>query len=208
VSAIVTLHGVEKRYGHQRVLTVESLILGAGERVVISGTNGSGKSTLLRLLGGVSSPDRGRVIRGDTIAHGRLGYVPQSGGLYSDLTLRENLSLRRRLWRRPAAEPEARWYIGELGLGPLLDKMPPELSGGFQRLATVAAALHADPDWLLLDEPFYGVDATRRSRLIEGLLELAKSLAMLVVAAPTADELPDATLTISVEQGLVQCVGH
>jgi ABC-type multidrug transport system ATPase subunit len=190
VSVAIALERVEKRYGRQRVLTVESLALEAGNRVLITGANGSGKSTLLRLLAGVAFADRGRIIRGSVLARARLGYVPQSGGLYGELSVRENLALRRRLWRRPPASPEAPWYVTELGLADLLDKTPAELSGGFQRLATVAAALHGDPDWLALDEPFYGVDAERRARLLAGLLARAPMPTLLVVAAPSATSSP------------------
>lgn len=200
--SLIELEQVEKRYGGERVLAVESLALGAGERVLIIGANGSGKSTLLRLLAGVSRPDRGRVRR--NLSAATLAYVPQSGGLYSELSMRENLALRRRLWNRIPMPPESAWYIHDLGLEPLLDKTPTELSGGFQRLAAVAAALHVEPDWLLLDEPFYGLDSERRDRLVAGLRELAGSLGLLVITAPGPGEFPDVTQTLGMESGQVQ----
>jgi len=204
VSTALGLEGVEKSYGRRRVLSVDALSLEAGDRVLIAGTNGSGKSTLLRLIAGVASPDRGRIIRSAALA-GKLGYVPQSGGLYGELSIRENLKLRRLLWRLPPSAPEGMWYVEGLGLHELLDRTPAELSGGFQRLAAVAAALHAEPDWLLLDEPFSGVDAGRRARLVEGLLNVGKTMPLLVVTAPAADEFPEPTLIVEVESGSIRC---
>lgn len=201
----IHLAGVEKRYGRHRVLVVESLTLPLGGCVIVTGMNGSGKSTLLRLVAGVSVPERGLVRREPALARLGLGYVPQAGGLYDELTVRENLALRRRLWRLPAAEVTESWYVDALGLAPFLDKTPGQLSGGFQRLATVAAALHVDPEWLLLDEPFYSVDATRRTILAEKLAGLADRLALLIIAAPAADDFPRATTVIKVDEGRVTC---
>ena len=198
---LIELDHVEKRYGRERVVAVESLVLNLGECVLITGANGSGKSTLLRLLAGVSRPDRGRVRRSPSAT---LGYVPQSGGLYPELSIRANLELRRRLWNRDPMQPESAWYIRDLGLDSLLAKTPSELSGGFYRLAAVAAALHAEPEWLFLDEPFSGLDPERRKRLNAGLQDLAASLDLLVISAPNLGELEGATRTLRMESGQLQ----
>jgi ABC-type multidrug transport system ATPase subunit len=200
---VIEAEGVEKQYGGERVLTVDALRLAHGERVLITGGNGSGKSTLLRLLAGVARPDRGRVRRAVTLDRAALGYVPQSGGLYTELSLEENLALRRRLWGLRVTRPADAWYVRDVGLAPLLGKPAGQLSGGFQRLATVAAALHVEPGWLLLDEPFYGLDADRREVLIRGLAAACRDLQLLVIAGPMLDEFPDPTTIISLESGRV-----
>ena len=202
IAHLIELEHVEKHYGRERVVAIESLALDFGERVVITGLNGSGKSTLLRLLAGVSQPNRGLVRRNPALDQASLGYVPQSGGLYTELSIRANLAQRRRLWNLPETAPESAWYVQDLGLEPLLDKTPAELSGGFQRLAAVATALHVEPSWLLLDEPFYGLDKGRRDILEERLRHLCNNLVLFVVTAPSV-EFTDAARVVRMENGRV-----
>jgi iron(III) transport system ATP-binding protein len=195
---------VEKRYTRERVVHVGHFELHEDDRVLVTGSNGSGKSTLLRLIAGISRVDSGQIIRGGRILKGGLGYVPQSGGLYPEVTVRENLAIRRRLWRRPQLAPDSCWYVREMGLTDFLDKLPAELSGGTQRVATIAAALHVDPDWLLFDEPFYGLDAERRKILREHLERIATQFACLMITSPGENDIPEANRTIHIEKGEVR----
>lgn len=198
---LVVLHDVRKSYGRARVLTIEHLVLQPGRSVLIHGANGSGKSTLLRVLAGISQPDAGRVERAPAIAQGRLGFLPQSGGLYGELSVRANLRLRRRIFGLPDVPLRDAWYLDALDLGPSLDKKVAQLSGGFQRLAAIAATLHIEPDWLLLDEPFNGVDHPRRQVLRERLGEIMGRVALFVVAAPTVEDMLELGATIRVSKG-------
>ena len=200
----ITMRGVEKRYGRSRAVRVESLALARGESVVLAGSNGSGKSTLLRLLAGISIPDCGSVRHAAWLQRAPLGYVPQSGGLYPELSLRDNLLLRRQLYGLAPVIQARAWYVGDLGLADLLHKRFGDLSGGFQRLACVSAALHVEPRWLVMDEPFSGVDAERRAILSDRLAALAETLELLVIATPGPEEALDAARIIRVSQGEVQ----
>ena len=152
---LIDVRELRKAYDRQTVVDVERLRLDAGERVLIAGRNGSGKSTLLRLLSGAAIADGGRVTTAPNLRAGRVGYVPQSAGLYADLSVRRNLALRRALYGCPPLDVEsadAAWYVDDLALTPVLDRRVGELSGGYQRLAAVAAALHVEPSWLLFDD--------------------------------------------------------
>ena len=119
---LITLTGVTKRYGREQIMDIHSLAFERGDKVLLTGNNGSGKSTLLRLIGGVSTVTSGKVWRAPSLRDGGVGYVPQSGGLYGELTVRANLALRRRLWDKPEINPEPQPYIQCLGLEGVLDK--------------------------------------------------------------------------------------
>jgi ABC-type multidrug transport system ATPase subunit len=202
---LIRLEGVEKRYGRQSVLRIDDLTIHDGDRIVLSGPNGSGKSTLLKVLGGIAPADRGRVWRAPELRREILGFVPQQGGLYGDLTVADNLRVLRGLNGMVPTDPRERPYVRELGLTPLLAKRFAELSGGYQRLATVAAALHVDPGWILLDEPLSGVDGRHVEVLLAELDRVDRVLRLLVVAAPTRVALPSANRFIEIDEGRIRC---
>jgi ABC-type multidrug transport system ATPase subunit len=200
-TAILTLSDIRKSYQRQPAVEIAALTFHEGERVLISGSNGSGKSTLLRALAGVARLDAGRIERDASLRRGRVGFVPQSGGLWPESTLRRNLALRRQVYGRPPADPAAAWYVNDLGLLSVLDHRVGELSGGYQRLAGFAAALSVDPDWLLLDEPFDGLDDARRECVLDGLRRVAGSQRLIVIAGPRTEEWPDATRIVRLREG-------
>lgn len=203
-AALLRLQGVEKHYGHQKVLKIGELSLPARRSILLHGRNASGKSTLLRIVGGISTADEGSVWRHPVLEHRRLGFLPQAGGLYADLTLEQNLGLRRRLFDLPEINLHELWYIDELGLVPFLDRQVAQLSGGFTRLAAMAATLHGEPDWLLLDEPLSGVDDRARQVLKKRLKALAGRLDLLIMAAPSIDQDLGADLRVEIKGGQIQ----
>lgn len=201
---LVRMEGVEKRYGRESILRVETLKIHAGDRIMLCGRNGSGKSTLLRLLAGVVPHDRGRVWFADDLRRATPGVVPQHGGLYGDLSLSDNLRLRRGVHGLGPADPLQRRYLRTLGLTSLMTKRFAELSGGYQRLAAIAAALHVDPGWLLLDEPFSGVDERHAETVLAELERIERNLQLVVLAAPTRVALPSANRWIELEEGRIR----
>ena len=133
-----------------------------GARACLLGPNGAGKSTSIRLLQSALTPTAGHVsLLGVDVNHGdyfaarrRTGIVPQGPGMYTDISVAEYLDLARQLYGRgDVARLEE-----VLELGPHRDKMLAQLSGGYQRRIVLAAALVAEPDVLLLDEPTVGLD--------------------------------------------------
>ena len=183
--ALVQFENAEKVYGASRALLVESLTLYEGERVTLFGANGSGKSTLLKLMAGITTVDRGKVGFLRNFRWTRIAYVPQAGGVYPELSVRDNLDMRRRLFGLKPVPPAKSSVVDALSLGDVIEKRISELSGGYQRLVSLAAALQTEPDWLLLDEPFAGVDAEKRAvldYLLEG--ELTSDLSLLVECSP------------------------
>ena len=145
----------------------------AGRYAVLMGRTGCGKTTLLEIICGLRTPRSGRVIIGDhdvthelPAARG-VGYVPQDGALFPTFTVREQLGFALRLRRRPAAEIAARvaQLADELGVTPLLDRLPQNLSGGERQRVALGRALAAKPKVLLLDEPLSALDEELRDDL-------------------------------------------
>lgn len=161
----LAFEGATKRFG-SRTLALDNVTWSVpiGARACLLGPNGAGKSTCIRLLQGALAPTAGRVallgadVTGDPrtylSARRRTGIVPQGPGMYTDLTVAEYLQLARRLYRRG----DVQRLEDLLDLGPHRDKALAQLSGGYQRRVVLAAALLAEPELLLLDEPTVGLD--------------------------------------------------
>lgn len=141
------------------------------------GRSGSGKTTLLKLAAGLLLPDQGSVRIDGTTLEGpgsRIGFVFQQPTLLDWLSVLDNVLLPLSLKRRPNAQERerARGLLDLVGLGPLADRHPGQLSGGQQSRVAVARALITQPDLLLLDEPFAALDALTREELQDDLLAL------------------------------------
>lgn len=174
-----------KVFGSTVALWRIDLSLRTGEPLAIRGPNGSGKSTLLRLLAGVMSPTAGAV----TIESApgapppRIAYMGHSTHLFGALTPAENVHLAARLARR-WDDPE-RW-LDELGVSAFAHRRCQDLSAGIQRRVALARALATEPDLLLLDEPFVGLDERAAGRVEQVLGQTAASGAMLAFASHDA----------------------
>jgi ABC-type multidrug transport system ATPase subunit len=146
---------VAKRYGHTTILEAVNLTVEAGEIVALTGENGAGKTTLMRICAGLIAPDRGTVRVG-----GRIGYCPQSPGLFDLLTADEHLVMFGRGAGLSRAESiqRGRAILAEFDY-PVADRIVThELSGGTRQKLNLALALLTDPRILLLDEPYQGFD--------------------------------------------------
>jgi osmoprotectant transport system ATP-binding protein len=168
-----------RRFGAVTALDGVSLEVRRGECVALVGESGSGKTTLLRCFNLLVRPDSGTVrVSGRELAPGqavelrrRMGYVPQHGGLLPHWTVLRNAALVPRL---RGADPSQVRALGEralerVGLDPseLGARWPRSLSGGQRQRVALARALAADPEVILLDEPFGALDAITRGELQE-----------------------------------------
>ena len=204
-SSLIRLAQVEKWYGARKVLAVDDLTLCEGDRIMLRGRNGSGKSTLLKVIARVTPPTRGSV---RWTADARLqttGYAAQAGGLYPDLTLAENLTVRSRLHGASESSDRVRGLADDLGLTSCLGRRIAELSGGFQRLSSIACALATNATCLILDEPFSGLESRHMDRVRTCLASLAPSPKILIVASPESEEISDGTRHLHMEDGRVLC---
>jgi NitT/TauT family transport system ATP-binding protein len=146
--------------------------LAPGAFVSLLGPSGCGKSTVLRLIAGLDESSSGRVLWQH--GPGRLAFVFQEPTLMDWLTAARNVALPLELsgTDRRAAEAEARRVLAQVDLADFAEAMPRELSGGMRMRVSIARALAARPDVLLMDEPFAALDELTRNRLNDDLLSL------------------------------------
>ena len=170
--------GATRRFGELLAVDGVDLAVAAGEVVGLIGANGSGKTTLIRMLLGLLVPTAGRVrLFGEPPSRqtrARLGYVPQSLGLYEDLTVAENMAF-------SAAAYGSQHAVLEGELAGARDVLVRELPLGLRRRAAFAIALGHHPDLLVLDEPTSGVDPLQRARLWETIRASAEQGAGVLV---------------------------
>lgn len=173
--------GVSKSFGAgaQPVLSDINMQIKQGEFVAIVGFSGSGKSTLISLIAGLQQADEGEVLcNGKPVAGPGpdRGVVFQNYSLMPWMTVRQNVALSvDQVFRHASkAERNARVekYIDMVNLTPAMDKRPSELSGGMRQRVSVARALAASPDILLLDEPLSALDALTRSKLQDEIIRI------------------------------------
>jgi len=202
---VLEARALVKRFGSVRALDGVDLRVLRGETVALVGESGSGKSTLLQSFNALVVPDAGEVRVEDEPVAGmdpvalrrRMGYVPQEGGLLPHWTVLRNVALVPGLLGLPDTRERALAALDRVGLdaGVYGARHPRTLSGGQRQRVALARALAADPDVVLLDEPFGALDALSRGEILEvfrGALREGAVTAVLVthdlrVAAALAD---------------------
>ncbi len=161
--------GLRKSYHGKEVVKGISLVLNEGEIVGLLGPNGAGKTTTFFMIVGNIKPDSGRLfIDQREVTHmpmymrarQGLGFLPQEPSIFRKLTVRDNLRAVLELRGLPREEIEQRTEqtLEEFGLKEIAHKQATELSGGQRRRTEIARAIVLQPRFLLLDEPFAGID--------------------------------------------------
>jgi osmoprotectant transport system ATP-binding protein len=191
---MIRLQGVGKTYPGGTVAVRElDLDVPRGELVTLVGPSGCGKSTTLKMINRLIEPTTGRIeLDGEDVTHinpvklrQRIGYVIQQIGLFPHQTVRANVATLPRLlgWDRKKTNARVDELLDTMGLDPaqFASRYPAQLSGGQRQRVGVARALAADPDVLLMDEPFGAVDPVVRTRLQDQFLAIQADLAKTVV---------------------------
>ena len=161
--------GLTKSYGGRTVVRGVNLDVASGEIVGLLGPNGAGKTTTFYMTVGLTAPDSGRVeldsrdVTGDPMyvrARKGIGYLPQEASIFRGLTVEQNILAILETMGLEAAERRARLraLLAELNLTPLAQAPAHTLSGGERRRAEITRALVMAPKFMLLDEPFAGID--------------------------------------------------
>ena len=162
-------HGLAKRFGNKVVVSDVSIAVRRGEAVGLLGPNGAGKTTVFTIIMGLVPPDAGEVrLDGHAITRlplferGRLGvgYLPQEASIFRGLSVKGNILAVLETQKLTRAERAARLkgLLDEFGITHLADTNAQALSGGERRRTEIARAVAGDPVFILLDEPFAGVD--------------------------------------------------
>jgi osmoprotectant transport system ATP-binding protein len=185
---MVELKNVGFAVGDLRILEDLNLQINEGEIVILLGESGCGKTTTLKLINRLIEPTSGEVLvenkkttEWDAIKLRRkIGYVLQEGGLFPHFTVERNVALVPELenWEKEKIYKRVSELLELVGLNPakFSERFPHELSGGQRQRVGVARALAANPDLLLLDEPFGALDAITRTNLQKEFAALVREL--------------------------------
>lgn len=188
-SNVITLRGLTKSFGSNKVLEDFELDLARNENLVVLGRSGSGKSVLIKCIIGLLVPDRGyiEVLGRDILSLDKesldqvrikIGFLFQSNALYDSMTVRENLEFPMRRHSINLTEADAQERIEEVlnnvGLIHSIDMMPSELSGGMMKRIALARTMILKPDIILYDEPTAGLDPITGKEIISLIMDIKK----------------------------------
>ncbi len=221
--ALIEVKNLSFNRGERIIYDNVSLQIRRGQITAIMGPSGTGKTTLLRLIGGQLSPDSGEVmLDGKNIAsmsrnelfaaRARMGMLFQSGALFTDMSVYENVAFPIRAHTKLPENLIAEIVglkLESVGLRGAEQMMPAELSGGMNRRVALARAIALDPDLIMYDEPFAGQDPIVMgvlSRLIRSLRE-ALDLTTIIVSHDVDETLSIADYIYVVAEGKVQGEG-
>ena len=181
---LLELKNISKSFGERKILDNISLKINRGEILGLLGPNGAGKSTIFNLITGLIKPDYGKVIFGNKEATNfpiylrtrefKIGYVPQYGGFFSDLTTYENLKAIAQILLKDSREQNSKieYLISKFELDYVRNIKASFLSGGQKKKLVIALALLGDPKILLLDECFAALDVLTIKMLQEIIVNL------------------------------------
>lgn len=176
---LINIEKLTKAYGYRPVLKKLDLSVEHGEFVALLGPNGSGKSTLLRMLAGLSNPTSGKITIGGwsldkeaAAVRGQIGMVGHKALLYEALTAVENMRFFAKLYNLNHSDALIEERIKQVGLAKHAHQPVRTYSRGMQQRLSIARALLPNPDVLLFDEPYTGLDQDA-SALLDDLLQTA-----------------------------------
>ena len=186
-STILKLDKISLKYGRKTILENLNLQLNNGQILGLLGPNGVGKSTIFNLITGLISPDFGSIIINSETVNKypiyqrtlkfKIGFVPQNGGYFHDLTVYQNLKdiVENTIKNVSYREEKINLLISQLELEPVKDIRADILSGGQKKKLVIALSLISDPKILLLDEPFAALDVMTIKTLQEIIVDLQSS---------------------------------
>ncbi|SUU92573.1 Lipoprotein-releasing system ATP-binding protein LolD [Anaerococcus octavius] len=217
---ILKVESLRKEYGegNNKVIALDGvdLQIERGEFVAIVGPSGSGKSTLLHIIGGVDSPNDGKVyIDGNDISQysskelayfrrRKVGLIYQFYNLIPNLTVRHNIELPLKLDKREINEEELLDIVKKLGIESKLDSFPSELSGGQQQRVAIARSLIYSPSIILADEPTGNLDRKNSKEIIDIFKYFNKTLKQTIIIITHDEEVAlEASRIITIVDGKI-----
>lgn len=216
---VLQVDNLVKRYRKVPVVDRISLKVSQGEVVGLLGPNGAGKTTTFHLIVGLIKPDEGKILLGEedithlpTYQRARKGiaYLPQGPSVFQNLTVKENLIaiLQTLNFSLGEQEERANYLLSELGISHLAKQKAYLLSGGERRRVEIARALVTSPHFILLDEPFAGIDPITVSDLQTIISELKnKNIGVLLTDHSVRETLQITDFSYIVYQGRILITG-
>ncbi|MGH2806361.1 MAG: ABC transporter ATP-binding protein [Actinomycetota bacterium] len=206
----VGIEGLNVRRGGRLVLAAVDLHIRAGAVTGLLGPSGSGKTTLMRAIVGTQIIEAGRISvlgspAGTPSLRRRVAYVTQTPSVYSDLTVRENLSYYARVVAAPRARVEE--VISTVGLHAQADQVGTTQSGGERSRSSLAVALLGEPEVMVLDEPTVGLDPVLRRDLWATFHSLADAGATILVSTHVMDEAARCDDLVLMREGNIVATG-
>ncbi len=203
--AAIAARELAKRYGGVTALRGIDLEVPRGATLAVLGPNGAGKSTLLRLMAGLARPSSGRLRvagqRADSrSARARIGFVGHTTFLYPALTARENLIFAARLYGVPEPAERADRLLEDEGLARVAERRVGGFSRGMAQRLAIARALVHEPEVVLLDEPFTGLDRAAARRLatrLQGLRGGGRTTVLVTHEVEQAAALADRVIVLA-----------
>jgi len=189
------VRGVTKAYGPKVAVDSATFSVEPGEIFGLLGPNGAGKSSLIRMIMDILRPDAGeiRVLDGPTGVNERVGYLPEERGLYQRQRVGDVLLFLGELkgLERHVAERRVDQYLDRVGLLETKKKRMRELSKGMQQKVQIAAVLLPEPQLMILDEPFEGLDPVNRVLITDLMKEFAAKGATIVLSSHRMDQVEE-----------------
>ncbi|MCC7013829.1 MAG: ATP-binding cassette domain-containing protein [Planctomycetes bacterium] len=203
-AAAISLRGVEKRFGDRWAVRDLDLEIPRGSLCGVLGPNGAGKSTTIRMVLSILYPDAGeiRVLGADALsAKARIGYLPEERGLYRTMRVGEYLGYIARLKGAPRHGLASRiqHWLGRIDLADVYKRRCQELSKGMQQKVQFLAAVIHEPELLILDEPFSGLDpvnAVVLDRLVSELHAEGRTILLCTHVMHQAEKICDRVVLI------------
>ncbi len=216
----LNLINIEKTIGSKKILSNISFSVGKNEIVGLLGPNGAGKTTAFYIAAGLMFPNQGKVyIRNKNVTskpmHSRanlgLGYLPQESSLFPDLSVENNLYGIAELLKLDQENKtlKVKEIVDEFNLGKILKVKGRMLSGGQRRKVEIARTLICDPEIILLDEPFAGIDPIAVEEIKELLLEITnRNISILITDHNVRETLSLCKKAIILSDGMIIAEGN
>ncbi|WP_455377909.1 LPS export ABC transporter ATP-binding protein [Petrachloros mirabilis] len=212
---ILRAEGLVKSFRSRKVVKGVSVEVAAGEIVGLLGPNGAGKTTIFDMMVGLTQPDEGGITLGDEVitalpmykrARKGIGYLPQESSVFRRLSVQDNiLAILEMLdYSRSERKERAEVLLKELDLGHIRTSMAYALSGGERRRLEITRALATSPSFMLLDEPFAGIDPIAVADIQQIIIRLkSKGIGILITDHNVQETLSITDRAYIINEGLI-----
>ncbi len=217
---VLEVRGLEKNYGRRKVVHDVSFRVGQAEIVGLLGPNGAGKSTSFKMTCGIVKPDRGQVFLGENEVtewpmfrranEGRMGYLAQESSVFRKLSVEQNILAIYELLGTPYRERKSKTeaLLNDFEITHIRRSKASRLSGGERRRLEIARCLVTDPQIVMLDEPFAGIDPVTVQNIQEIILKLRdRGIAILITDHAAREILQTVDRCYVISKGKVLCEG-